>query len=136
LILVLSLLVNAALATVTKFFQEYLEGWDIVWQAADFVLSFVMLIVVFGLIFKVLPEVNVTWSDIWPAAVLTTVLFSIVRQLLGVYLSSGAFSSIYGAASSLFVVLFWFYFSSQILLLGAECTHVYATRHGSLANSE
>ena len=68
-------------------------------------------------------------------AIVTALLFSFGRLLLGLYLSGSAFNSVYGAASSLFVILFWFYCLAQILLLGAECTFVYANRYGSYAGS-
>jgi membrane protein len=82
------------------------------------------------MIFKFLPDVKVQWKDVWIGAVLTAILFGIGKWLLGLYLGSGAAGSAYGAASSLITLLLWVYYSSQILLFGAEFTQVYAKRAG------
>jgi hypothetical protein len=80
--------------------------------------------------FKFLPDVKIQWRDVWIGAVMTAILFGVGKWLLGLYLGSGAAGSAYGPASSLITLLLWIYYSSQILLLGAEFTQVYAARAG------
>src|SRR5881409_3013076 len=82
------------------------------------------------LVFKFLPDVKIQWRDVWIGAVMTAILFGLGKWLLGFYLGSGAAGSAYGAASSLITLLLWVYYSSQILLFGAEFTQVYAARAG------
>jgi len=82
------------------------------------------------MIFKFLPDVQIRWRDVWIGAVMTAILFGIGKWLLGFYLGSGGAGSAYGPASSLITLLLWVYYSSQILLFGAEFTQVYADRAG------
>jgi membrane protein len=82
------------------------------------------------MIFKFLPDAKIQWRDVWIGAVITAILFGIGKWLLGLYLGSGAAGSAYGPASSLITLLLWVYYSSQILLFGAEFTQVYADRAG------
>jgi Predicted membrane protein len=82
------------------------------------------------MIFKFLPDAKIQWRDVWVGAVITAILFGIGKWLLGLYLGSGAAGSAYGPASSLITLLLWVYYSSQILLFGAEFTQVYADRAG------
>ena len=83
------------------------------------------------MMFKVLPDVHIDWRDVWVGAVITSVLFSIGRLLIGFYLGNSTVASTYGAAGSLIVLLIWVYYSAQILFLGAECTQVYTRLYGS-----
>jgi membrane protein len=83
------------------------------------------------MIFKFLPDVRTRWRDMWVGASMTAVFFLIGKWALGLYLGSGTAASAYGAASSLISLLLWIYYSSQILLFGAEFTQVYATEFGS-----
>ncbi len=130
-LLIVSLVASAALTALINFFGHLLPGFDSVWHLANFILSFAITTLVFGLIYKVLPDVKIAWSDVWIGAVITSVLFSIGRFLLGLYLGNGSFGSTYGAAGSLVVVLAWVYYAAQILFFGAEFTQVYARRYGS-----
>jgi len=82
----------------------------------------------FAIIFRVLPDVKVRWRDVWPGAALTALLFSIGKTLIALYLAKSTVASIYGAAGSLVIILFWVYYSAQILLFGAEFTQVYSNR--------
>ena len=86
--------------------------------------------VIFAMIFKFLPDVNIQWRDVWTGAVMTAILFGIGKWLLGFYLGSGAAGSAYGATSSLITLLLWVYYSSQILFFNAEFTQVYAAGAG------
>ncbi|MBC8105879.1 MAG: YihY family inner membrane protein [Anaerolineae bacterium] len=96
----------------------------------DFFLSIGITFVLFGLIFKILPDVKLTWSDVWRGALLTAVLFTIGKVLLGVYLSKGSATSAFGAAASLAALLIWVNYSAWILFFGAEYTKAYVLSKG------
>ena len=130
-LLLVSLVVSAVLSGVLGYFQDSLPGVDWLWQVVNFLIGFGITTLIFALIFKVVPDVEVDWNDVWIGAAATAALFSIGRLALGWYLGRGSFSSSYGAAASLVVVLLWVYYSAQILFLGAEFTQVYARRYGS-----
>jgi membrane protein len=130
-LLLVSLVISTALTTLVTYFSNLLPGVDFLWQIVNFLLSFAITTVLFGLIFKVLPDVKIAWSDVLVGASLTSVLFSIGRFLLGQYLGNGSFGSAYGAAGSLVVILAWVNYAAQILFFGAEFTQVYARRYGS-----
>jgi membrane protein len=91
-----------------------------------------MITVLFALIYKVLPDAPIAWRDVWTGAVLTAFLFEVGKFLIGLYIGKANFASSYGAAGSLVVILVWVYYSTQILLFGAEFTEVYAKEYGSL----
>lgn len=129
-LLLVSLVISTVLTALTTYFSGLLPGVDFIWQIFSFILSFAITTVLFGLIFKVLPDVKVAWSDVLVGASLTSLLFSIGRFLLGQYLGNSSFGSTYGAAGSLVVVLAWVYYTAQILFFGAEFTQVYAKRYG------
>jgi membrane protein len=97
----------------------------------DFVVSFVGITVMFALLFKFVPAATVKWKDVWVGAGLTSFLFSIGKILIGLYLGNGAIGSTFGAARSLVVIMLWAYYSSQIILYGAEFSRLYAERFGS-----
>jgi membrane protein len=129
-LLLVSLLVSAVLAVANKYFHGLLPGWDILWQWINAIASFGVSILIFAAILRGVPDVVLRWRDVLVGAVATSLLFGIGRFLLGMYLGRGSFGSTYGAAGSLVVLLFWVYYSAQILLLGAEFTKVYAERRG------
>jgi membrane protein len=79
------------------------------------------------MIYKFLPDVQIQWKDVWIGAVLTSILFTVGKYLIGLYLGSSGVSSAYGAAGSLVTVLLWVFYSSLIFLVGAEFTQGYAT---------
>ncbi|PPK18106.1 YihY/virulence factor BrkB family protein, partial [Staphylococcus haemolyticus] len=118
-------------AALVSYFNNLIPGIDFIWQIVYFLLGFAISTVLFGLIFKVLPDVKITWSDVWIGAAITSLLFSFGRFVLGQYLGNGSFGSTYGAAGSLIVVIAWVYYAAQILFFGAEFTQVYARRYGS-----
>lgn len=130
-LLLVSLVISAALSALVTYFSHLLPGIDFIWQIVSFILGFVITTVLFGLIFKVLPDVKITWGDVLIGAALTSLLFSIGRFLLGKYLGNNSFGSTYGAAGSLVVILAWVYYAAQILFFGAEFTQVYSRRYGS-----
>jgi hypothetical protein len=89
-------------------------------------LSFGVIAVLFALIFKFIPDTNILWSDVRMGAAITSLLFTFGKVVIGFYLGHSAFTSAYGAAASLVIFLIWIFYSAQILLFGAELTHVYA----------
>ena len=128
------LLVSLTLESVLKGFSHYVQsvlpGGIVVAMAVYLIFDFAVVILLFAMIFKFLPDAQIQWRDVWIGAVMTAILFGIGKWLLGFYLGSGAAGSAYGAASSLITLLLWVYYSSQILLFGGEFTQVYAQRAG------
>lgn len=130
-LLLVSLMVSAGVAAVGAFFSGVLPGGAVVWQALNFLLSFGVVALLFAAIYKVLPDVTISWSDVWIGAAVTALLFTVGKLLIGLYLGHASVGSTFGAAGSLLVFLVWVYYSSQILFFGAEFTQVYARRYGS-----
>jgi membrane protein len=130
-LLLVSLVVTAVLAGVNREVTGWMPGMDALAQALNFLLNFALTAALFAMIFKWLPEVKLSWRDVWIGAAVTALLFSVGRYLIGLYLGQAAIGSTYGAAGAFVVLLVWVYYSTQILLLGAELTFVYAQRFGS-----
>ncbi len=138
-LLLTSLAVSSAIAAGGKWFAGFLPLPEVVLTALNFVLGLAVISGVFAVLFRYLPDARPPWSDVLPGAVFTSVLFSIGKLAIGLYLGKAGFGSSYGAAGSLVILLVWVYYSSQILFFGAEFTEVYARRHGSaqhLANAQ
>jgi membrane protein len=129
-LLLVSLTIEALLKGFSHYVQSVLSGGIVIAVTVYLVFDFAVVVLLFAMIFKFLPDVKIQWRDVWIGAVMTAVLFGIGKWLLGFYLGSGAAGSAYGAASSLITLLLWVYYSSQILLFGAEFTQVYAARAG------
>jgi len=129
-LLLVSLTIEALLKAVSQFIQSILPGGIVFALAIYLIFDFAVIILFFAMIFKFLPDVKIQWRDVWIGAVITAILFGVGKWALGLYLNSGAAGSAYGAASSLITLLLWVYYSSQILLFGAEFTQVYADRAG------
>lgn len=129
-LLLVSLTLESVLRAFSHYVQSVLPGGIVIALAVYLIFDFAVVVLFFAMIFKFLPDVKVQWRDVWIGAVMTAVLFGIGKWLLGFYLGSGAAGSAYGAASSLITLLLWVYYSSQILLFGAEFTQVYAERAG------
>jgi len=129
-LLLVSLAIEALLKGFSRYVQSMLPGGLVIALTVYLIFDFAVIVLFFAMIFKFLPDVKIQWRDVWIGAVMTTILFGIGKWLLGLYLSSGAAGSAYGAASSLITLLLWVYYSSQILLFGAEFTQVYAARAG------
>jgi membrane protein len=129
-LLLVSLAMEALLKSFSHYVQSALPGGLPVAVTVYLVFDFAVVVLLFAMIFKFLPDVKIQWRDVWIGAVMTAILFGLGKWLLGFYLGSGAAGSAYGAASSLITLLLWVYYSSQILLFGAEFTQVYASRAG------
>ncbi len=129
-LLLVSLVLSAVLAGISNFFGSFLPALTVLGVVLNFVLSFAVTTVLFAAIYKFLPDVKVPWSNLWVGAAVTSLLFSIGRFLIGLYLGNSAVGSTYGAAGSLIVILIWVFYSAQILLIGAEFTQVYSKNRG------
>jgi membrane protein len=129
-LLLVSLTLESLLRGFSHYVQSVLPGGIVVAMAVYLIFDFGVVVLLFAMIFKFLPDAQIQWRDVWIGAVMTAIFFGIGKWLLGLYLGSGAAGSAYGAASSLITLLLWVYYSSQILLFGAEFTQVYAERAG------
>jgi len=129
-LLLVSLAIEALLKGFSHYVQSVLPGGIVIALTIYVVFDFAVVVLLFAMIFKFLPDVEIQWRDVWIGAVMTAILFGVGKWVLGFYLGSGAAGSAYGAASSLITLLLWVYYSSQILLFGAEFTQVYAARSG------
>ncbi|RKH67575.1 YihY/virulence factor BrkB family protein [Corallococcus aberystwythensis] len=130
-LLLVSLVLSAALAAAGTFLMGLMPGWETVLQLVNLAIAFVVTTVLFAMIYKVLPDTRVAWKDVWLGAAVTSLLFSLGKLAIGLYLGKSSVSSSYGAAGSFAVLLLWVYYSSQLLFLGAEFTQVYSRQHGS-----
>jgi membrane protein len=130
-LLLVSLVLSAALAGLSNFMAGLLPANEIIMQVISFVVSFAVISFLFALIFKYLPDAEVAWGDVWLGAIVTALLFTIGKELIGLYLGRSAVASTYGAAGSVVILLLWVYYSAQILFFGAEFTQVYANMFGS-----
>ena len=130
-ILLVSLIISAALDAIGKWMSGVVPAHFIIWKIIDFSTSLAIITLLFAMIFKMLPDVRIAWRDVWVGSLITALLFTIGKFLLGAYLGRSSLSSAYGALGSFVVVLLWVYYSAQILLFGAAFVRVYADRYGS-----
>lgn len=131
-LLMVSLVMGAAVSALDKWWSGAFARWEVLAQALNMVLGFVLTTGVFAMIYKIMPRVQVQWRDVWVGAIVTALLFTIGRLLIGTYIGKSGVASAYGAAGSLIVVFVWVYYSAQIFLIGAEFTWVYAKTFGSM----
>jgi membrane protein len=129
-LLIISLLLSAVLQAVNNFMTGYLPIPSFVAPLTAAV-SFFILVLLFALIFKVLPDVEIGWKDVWIGAAMTALLFTVGKYLISLYLGTSSIASSFGAAGALILILVWVYYSTTIFLFGAEFTKVYASRYGS-----
>ena len=127
-LMLVSLLVSAALAALNRYLGGAFPGLTAIWEAGNVLVSLGVITVLFALVYKVLPDVLLTWRDVWIGALVTAGFFSIGKQLIGLYLGTSSVASAYGAAGSVVVLLIWVYYSAQVVLLGAEFTRFYVER--------
>jgi membrane protein len=130
-LLMVSLVISAVLGAAGRFVGHLLPGPVVLLESFTALLSFGVITVLLAMIFKFLPATKIAWSDVWIGAAVASLLFTVGKGLIGVYLVRSTVASAYGAAASLVILLVWVYYSAQILLLGAEITHVYANLYGS-----
>ena len=129
-LLLVSLVFESLLKSFSHYIQTIFPGGIVIALGVYSIFDLAVVVLLFALIFKYLPDVKIQWRDVWIGAVMTAIFFAIGKWALGLYLGSGTAASAYGAASSLITLLLWIYYSSQILLFGAEFTQVYAARAG------
>ena len=129
-LLIVSLVASAALAALQKWWGPVVSDW-VAASIIEVVLSFLVTTVAFAMIYKIVPRVRIHWKDVWIGAATTSLLFTVGKLLIGVYIGRSGIASGFGAAASLVVVLVWVYYSAQIFLLGAEFTRAYAHKFGS-----
>jgi len=131
LLLLIFLIVSAGLSAVEKLLGTLIPPSILHLEIITVLVSFCMITIMFALVFKFIPDTKIEWRDVWPAAALTSLLFTVGKVAIGFYLGHSALASVYGAAASLAIFLIWVYYSAQILLFGAELTHAYANKCGS-----
>ncbi|NUP13311.1 MAG: YihY/virulence factor BrkB family protein [Polyangiaceae bacterium] len=129
-LLMVSLVVSAAMSAFGHYVGELPER-AILWQIVHELVSIGIFTTLFGLIYKVLPDVEIQWRDVWIGALVTALLFTLGKFLIGYYIGRAGVASHYGAAGSVVVMLVWVYYSAQIVFLGAEFTQTYAHLYGS-----
>jgi membrane protein len=131
LLMLVSLVLSAALAALGSWWGSFFDGWEALLHAINFIVSFGLITGLFAAIYKLMPRASIAWRDVWIGAVVTALLFTVGKSLIGLYLGKSGVTSGFGAAGSMVVLLVWVYYSAQIFLLGAEFTWVYAHRRGS-----
>ncbi|MCC2600258.1 YihY/virulence factor BrkB family protein [Sphingobacterium sp. FBM7-1] len=130
-LLVVTLIINGAILAFTDRLQQYFPDVTVfLFNAINFFLSFGVIFVLFAVIFKVLPDVNIEWRTVRSGALFTGLLFVVGRLLIGIYIESSDTESTYGTASSIVLILLWVYYTAAILYLGAIYTREYATHKG------
>ena len=131
-LLLVSLIIDTLLVVLQTTLSKFLEGWTLyIVTGTNIAISLALITAIFAMLFKVLPDAKIKWRDVWVGAMVTTVLFTIGKFLIGFYLGNSSVNSAYGAAGSLVIILVWVYYSTVILLFGAELTSVYAEKTGS-----
>jgi membrane protein len=133
-LLMVSLIVTAGLAAFGKYAAPHIQEW--LFHVISILISLSVISLLFAMMFKWLPDADVDWYDVWLGAILTAILFELGKSAIGFYIGKQGLESTYGAAASIIIVLIWVYYSSQIILMGAEVTHAYAKHHGSIKNRE
>lgn len=134
-LLLISLVLTAALSALSDFITKHISDYLIyVFYVAEFLLSYGIITLLFAMIYKVLPDVEIKWKTVWTGAMVTAALFVIGKFALGLYFGNSDPGSAYGAAGSLILILLWVSYSCLILFFGAEFTQVYANRYGHSIN--
>jgi len=130
-VLLVSLMLSTLLTTFSDYVGRLVSEAEVLLLITNFAISFIVVAALFALIFKTIPDVDISWRDVWIGALLTAALFKLGEYGLGYYFERSDPTSAFGAAGSMILLLLWVYYSVQILFLGAEFTQVYATEYGS-----
>ena len=130
-LLLVSLALSAGLAALGELMESRLPGGEALWLGINFAISFGFITLLFAMIYKILPDIDLEWRDVWIGAGITALFFTLGKILIGLYLGHSTIVSTYGAAGSIVVILLWVYYSAQIVLFGAEVTHAYVEKFGS-----
>ena len=134
-LLMVSLVMGAVIAALGKWWGGVFGDWEMLAQGVNLLVGFILTTSVFAMIYKIIPRVKVLWRDVLLGAVVTALLFTVGKILIGLYIGKSGVASGFGAAGSLVIVLVWVYYSAQIFLMGAEFTWVYAGTFGSMRDS-
>lgn len=129
-LMLVSLLVSAALAALHRYLGTTFPGLTEMWQAANLLVSFGVVTLLFAMVYRILPDIQLAWRDVWVGALVTAALFLVGKFLISLYLGTSGLASTYGAAGSVVVLLLWVYYSSQVVLLGAEFTRAWVELEG------
>ncbi len=127
-LLLVSLVLSASLAALGKWWAPWFGDLAAIADMVNFAVTLAFITAVFAMIYKWMPRTPVAWRDVWFGALITALLFTVGKTLIGVYIGRSGVASVFGAASSLVVLLLWVYYSAQVFLLGAEFTWVFAQR--------
>ncbi|MEO8102153.1 MAG: YihY/virulence factor BrkB family protein [Betaproteobacteria bacterium] len=130
-LLMVSLVLGASMAALGKWWNSAFGGWEVLAQVTNEMIGLALTTGVFAMIYKIMPRVRVQWRDVWLGALVTSLLFTIGKFLIGLYIGRSGIASGFGAAGSLVIILIWVYYSAQIFLIGAEFTRAYAHNFGS-----
>ena len=130
-LLMVSLVVSAALAALGRLWGPLFADWALFADLINVLFSFALTTTFFALIYKIMPRVKVDWADVWIGAIVTALLFTVGKFLIGLYIGKSGVTSGFGAAGSLVVLLVWVYYSAQVFLMGAEFTWAYSLTFGS-----
>ena len=133
-LLLVSLIVTAGLAAFGKYAAPHMQEWLL--HLISILVSVSVISLLFAMMFKWLPDAAIDWHDVWLGAIVTAALFEVGKSAIGFYIGKQGLDSTYGAAASIIVVLIWVYYSSQIILMGAEVTHAFAKHRGSIKKRE
>jgi membrane protein len=134
-LLMVSLVAGAAVSAISRWWGPIFQGWETLAQIVNIAFGFVLSTAIFAMIYKLMPRAQVRWKDVWIGALVTSILFTIGKYLIGLYIGTSGIASGFGAAGSIAVILVWVYYSAQIFLIGAEFTWVYARTYGSMRGS-
>ena len=129
-LMLVSLVISAALSALSDYLGRIPLLSELVLQILNLIISLGLITLLFAMIFKFIPDIEITWRNVWLGAAITAIFFTIGKTLIGVYLGRSEVGSTFGAAGSLVLIMIWIYYSSQILFLGAEFTQVFAKRSG------
>ena len=130
-LMLVSLVISAAVAVLDSWIGGLIPGWVVIGYLLSYGISMGLVAFVLAAIFKILPDVKIAWRDVWVGALVTSALFHAGKYGISLYIGKASVASTFGAAGSLAVLLVWIYYSSQIVLYGAEFTRVYANEYGS-----
>ena len=128
-LLMVSLIINSLIYLTYNFLGDYFDVILPASEAVNIISSFIVITLLFAMIFKYLPDAIISWKYVWLGAVITSVLFSIGKYFIGLYLGNSSYGSTYGAAASVVILFIWIYYSGIILYLGAEFTQIFRRRY-------
>lgn len=129
-LLLVSLIINAVLTAIPGYLGSRLSNFALVAALFNVLLPLAVTTVLFAVMFKVLPDVRLAWRDVWLGGLITALLFTLGKSVIGFYLGNSQVGTTYGAAGSVVIILVWVYYTAQILYFGAEFTRVYVRRYG------